>query len=480
MEPRQCFDQAEIFQVKRFLHHDAAVTTLLGEELAARFGLEAGPGSQAGLAGLAGLALKLNRGRQSPETFYLADDYSQELARVRAALRKTDARVAELAADRHQEVARRWGIDLTGLEFAIVDAASIGEPAEAARLLSIEPYDVGRVAVRVLPCGEQLELASQRQALAVAERTEETEVMTRLSALISTELPRLLQRADAVGRLDLAFARARLARDCALVRPRLRGTSSAWPWPADAITITGGRLPVIEALCGELGTTYTPLDLGLDGRPAVIFGSNMGGKTVALKTVAFLQLAAQSGLFVPAAAYTTVIVDAIVCVGEIGSLETTRGLSGFGREVSRLSDALAVPGRLLLLFDEFAHTTGSREAEALIGAVAERLAAEGRAQALFSTHFRGVPRSAAVRFLRMRGLRAGGAALLDGARPLAERIADINRHMDYTLVDDDGASRGSDALAIARALGLHPDLVRRATQLLDRSDPKEVPPWRAS
>lgn len=441
--PRTSLDTAEVFQVKKFLHHFASIAPLAGSALTERFDLACTS---------AALIAELNRGRQSPETFYLADEYSAPLAAVRAQLRDADAQLAALASARSAEVRARWGLDLVGRDFAIVERSSVADGTRASELLSVEPYDEARVVVRLLPSGEALALQSRREQLAEDERAAEASVLGLLSETIADELPSLLPYAAAVARFDLAFARARLARAERLVRPTL----------GDQIVIEAGRLPACERLCERFGTPYVPLDLTLDGRPVVIFGSNMGGKTIALKTVAFLQLAAQAGLFVPADRYVTRLFTAVVCVGEGATPVSTAGLSGFGREVQQLATALDDPGALLL-FDEFARTTGSIEAEALIGAVVERLAGRASGQSLFSTHFRGVARLSGVRFLRMWGLKStpGG-----GGRPISDGIADLNRHMDFTLTDDDGSSHGSDALVIARALGLDPALVDRASELL--------------
>jgi hypothetical protein len=87
----------------------------------------------------------------------------------------------------------------------------------------------------------------------------------------------------------------------------------------------------------------------------------------------------------------------------------------------------------------------------------------------------------------MRGLDKAGAeaSLLGGARgahgetpadaeagpsaPLAERLAGINMHMRYEVVDDDGSGTESDALAIASFLGLDRSIVERARAYVERN-----------
>lgn len=141
-----------------------------------------------------------------------------------------------------------------------------------------------------------------------------------------------------------------------------------------------------------------------------------------------------------------------------------QGLSGFGFEIQQFKRAWNDLGdATLALFDEFARTTHSQEAEALISAAIEAMAANPRVKALFATHFRGVRRLEGATYVRMKGLDRRHLDLSQAAgTELEERIRVIDRHMEYRLVPDDGASRVSDAIAVAALLGVDPGLARRA------------------
>ena len=450
LEARGAFDEVELFQLKKFLFNHAALLALLPGGLPARFGLEPLP---------AALLELLGRGRQGDETFHLADAYAPELGEVRRALRENDAAVRSLREAHEEAVRARLGFAFEGRPFLLVPRGRLGEPAAAADLLEFEPWDAAQLCVRPRPSAEALRFAEERSALLAREREVEARVLESVSAPLREALPLLLAQAEAVEAFDLALAGARLAREAGLTRPLLGD---------GPLRIEEGRHLPTEELCAAIGAPYTPLDAEFEPGPTVLFGSNMGGKTVVLKTLAFLQLAAQSGLFVPARRFETRLFETIHYVGEGSAPEEERGLSGFGFEIRRFAEAHAdFEGETLALFDEFARTTSSREAEALLSAILEELAARPRAVVLFSTHFRGVKRLPGVRYLRMGGLDRARLGLDAAAgEDLAARIRRIDALMRYSLEPDLPGERRSDAIAVARLLGLSPALARRAEELL--------------
>ena len=445
-EPQTSYDEVELFQAKKFLHNYKALLGLLDAETRYLFSLDYA--SEA-------FEVLMDRGRQSAESFYVADAYSDALAEVRAELRAADAALAEARAKRGAEIEAAFGFAFGARDFLLVPRERVADRERAERLLALEPYDETLVLVRPLRGAGEHAAAERREALLARERVAEEAVLETLSAALREELPRLRQYREAVTAFDLAFARARLAREAGLVRPVLG---------EGPLRVEGGRFVPCEELCEKLGVDYVPLDAAFDAGATVIFGSNMGGKTVVLKTLAFLQLCAQTGLFVPARRFETRVFRAFHYIGEGRSREEAQGLSGFGFEIRQLAEAWPDLERgALLLFDEFARTTSSREAEALISAILERLVAAEGSLALFSTHFRGVRRIPGVSYRRMRGLRREGLDFAEAAgAELAARIRLIDRRMDYRLAEDEGESRVSDAVAVAVLLGLEPAVAARA------------------
>lgn len=445
-EARPVYDEVEIFQFKKFLHNYRSIGELLSPAVRAAFGFDYASESFERL---------LDTGRQSAESFYVADEFSEDLAVVRRELRQVAAALTATRERRAAEIQARWDIAFGTRDFVLLARERLGDPRAAAELLLVEPYDETLYSLRPLRSAEELVLLERQAGLLSRERSCEEAVLEHLSHAARMELPRFLAYREAVRAFDLALARARLARECGLVRPVLAG---------DGIRVTQGRFLPCEAACRSLGTPYTPLDGLFHHGVTVVFGSNMGGKTIVLKTLAFLQLCAQTGLFVPAAAFETRVFRHFHYLGEGCVREEAQGLSGFGFEIRQLTRAWGTFGEpTLALFDEFARTTSSHEAEAILSAVIETLAGTPGLLALFSTHFRGVARLPGVSYLRMKGLDHAGLDLngADGAS-LDERIRLINRHMDHRLVPDEGTRAVSDAIAVAALLGMDGRTAERA------------------
>ena len=117
----------------------------------------------------------------------------------------------------------------------------------------------------------------------------------------------ILAAAEALARLDVAAALAEWAADAGAVRPII-DTSLVFE-------AKGARHPVVEAAVRRAGEAFTPNDCVLDGegaagaRLSIVTGPNMAGKSTFLRQNALLIILAQSGSFVPAAAFRLGVVD---------------------------------------------------------------------------------------------------------------------------------------------------------------------------
>ena len=170
-----------------------------------------------------------------------------------------------------------------------------------------------------------------------------------------------------VGELDALEAPHRLAREIDAHLPVLA--------PPGRLRLVAARHPLLdprlarrrERVLGAAGHegAVEPLavELTAERRALVITGPNAGGKTVALKTLGLLALAAQAGLPIPAGAESEVpfsLSNLVATVGDEQDLLADR--STFSGRLSRLAEAYRAAGpHSLALLDELGFGTDPEE-----------------------------------------------------------------------------------------------------------------------
>jgi DNA mismatch repair protein MutS2 len=408
------------------------------------------------------LQMALGPGRSAGGGFYLADAFDPELANARAEANASQTAYDVARSGLLERIARYVGAEsVRDGEFVLMRDHAFGPlPRE---------IHVVRESPAYLLCDVSLDaaaldaLAARDTAIArVAEREES--VRARLSQAVAAAGSSLAFACEALGDFDLLAARAQFAQRHRCIVPEIADA-------APVAFVDARFLPLEEAL-ERHGRRYAPISLELEG-VGVVTGPNMGGKTAALRTLGFLAACASLGVPVPAASARLPLFDEIAWLGIAARAVDDDGLlSSFGSEVVALRDFLSRElERPLVLIDEFARTTSPREGRALLVAVLETLYERG-ALALAATHLANVAPAGAAHFaiggLHALPPRAGAPLELEAA---LRRIA---RAMDYSVqrVASDTAPP-ADAIALADALGLDPNLIARALGEIHRSSTAE-------
>lgn len=195
-----------------------------------------------------------------------------------------------------------------------------------------------------------------------------------------------------------------------------------------------------------------PIDirLGSDFDILVITGSNTGGKTVALKTVALLVLMAQSGMHIPAQRGATMPVfrDVLIDIGDEQSLE--QSLSTFGAHVKRIRFILSKADReSLVLLDELGSGTDPDEGGAMGQAILDELLEVG-CLAMVTTHL------SVLKAYAFNHERVDNASVEFDTRTMSPTY--------HLLIGTPGESH---AIAVAKRLGLGKRVVAAARRHLD-------------
>lgn len=232
--------------------------------------------------------------------------------------------------------------------------------------------------------------------------------------------------------MDMVFSKAQLAREYKATKPELNEDG--------VIDIRAGRHPLIDQ------KKVVPVSLALkkDEKMLLITGPNTGGKTVTLKLVGLFTLMAMSGLFIPAKSANLSIFDGVYSdIGDEQSIE--QSLSTFSSHIKNTIGILdVITDKSLVLFDELGAGTDPGEGAALAVSIAEYLLRVG-AKSFITSHFNDLKEFSLV----TKGVVA------------ASMEFDSNTFCPtYKLVM--GAIGSSNALAIAKKLGLSDEIIENA------------------
>ncbi len=378
----RCAEVSDIFLLKKFLSHSKAVFNLLPAKLKKNLKIKWASDK------LLSLLMKGGKG----ETFYISDSYSPELKKVRSEILKTADELAKIRKTKLKETAL-LGLDFHLKDFLIIGAAS-GDKYYKNKSLFIDAYDSENIIIKPVFGERFLKLSAEKELLNRTEKSIEKEIIKSIASAAKKDLKALVLYATLLEKTDILIAKARLSGKFDMVRPTLTKSGG--------IIFKNAKFIPLKSKLKQMRLKYTPLSASFPKRINSIRGSNMGGKTVLLKTAAFFQILAQMGFFVPAEYYQTQVFKKISFAGNLSD-ENSGGLSGFGLETLGFMDSDDLTQKSLIFMDEFAKTTNSGEATALLSAIIETFSKNPNAFMFISTHFSDLPENKNAALLKMKG-----------------------------------------------------------------------------
>ena len=258
-------------------------------------------------------------------------------------------------------------------------------------------------------------------------------ILAELSSKVSFCSDALRYNAENICEVDNFFARAAYSFTEKCVKPVLNDKGYA--------NVIRGRHPLIR----KDKVVPVSVSLGKDYRYMLVTGPNTGGKTVTLKLLGLFSVMAASGIFVPAAEGTELSVfDGIFCdIGDEQSIE--QNLSTFSSHIKNVIEIIGgLSGKSLVLLDELGAGTDPEEGSALALAIIEKLIASGSC-GIVTTHYSKLKEFA------------------------TENPNIVNASMEFDAVTlkplyklNIGVPGSSNALEIAKTLGLPEDIIDRA------------------
>jgi len=208
----------------------------------------------------------------------------------------------------------------------------------------------------------------------------------------------------------------------------------------------------VKELLEAKNKKYTPISINLNVGTTMITGANMGGKSVALKTIAENVLLFQMGFFVFAKYASIPLLDFIFFVSD-DMQDISKGLSTFGlKEIN----SYVKNGTGLIVFDEFARGTNPKEGQKFVKALAKYLN-DKSSISIITTHFDSVVENN-MKHYQVVGLKNLDFEKLKTKLQVNNSLETIQDNMDFTLEESTDTEVPKDALNIAKLIGLDDEI----------------------
>ncbi len=447
---REDFDAVDILLIKKLLIHYEAIAQTLPSNIKDLIDIDFKSSS---------LLITLSPNNDKSETFYLSSSFSDDLRKIRSNIVEQDRIISELKKTIYHNIKNNLNLDFTDHDFLLVNNSKT-QLFESC-LIQTEIYDSLMMMVKPAFPSEYINALLIKEDLLNKEAEEEKQVLFQISGLIQIEKQQINKYINHIEWIDTNLAKARLAVQLHLNKPHLGKNQS--------INVLHGRWLSLEDEHSKSALKYTPLTADFNSNTILLSGSNMGGKTVLLKTLTFLQLLAQYGFYVPALTFKSQVFKTIHILSNSHKSET-KGLSLFGEEIYHLNKVLSCkdePG--LFIVDELAQKTNATEAKAILYAVLKHLSETTQLTSFCSTHFIDVPNIKGVLKNRMKGLDYNNLKKFythTTSTNINEKIKVINTFMQYEVEKDNGSPASFDALTIANLLGLDKHILNEANRYL--------------
>ena len=266
----------------------------------------------------------------------------------------------------------------------------------------------------------------------------EDEIRAELSSKLKPYSEAMTSALNALADVDINIAKSLQMKELGLCFPTISSDNIS--------TYKGIFHPEVKSILEKDKREYQKVDIDFGLKPLIIMGSNMGGKTIVLKTLAMCQYLLQFGFGIPATSADMMIYDEIFCL-TTDDQSINKGLSSFAAEMKNIDAVIKASKqnkKILALIDEPARTTNPTEGTALVSSLV-KLLQDREMSLVIVTHYN-------IKTYNNKCLRVKG--LIDGK-------------MNYELVETHEGEVPHEALNIAETLGIDSQWIEMAKEFYE-------------
>lgn len=294
-------------------------------------------------------------------------------------------------------------------------------------------------------------LKDERLSILVDEEREEFKIRKNLSKAIKNFAPNFIENIEKVAELDFILGKVKFSNEYGGVRPEISKEKK------EIKLVEAINIEVKEFLANKR-KKYTPISVEISTGTTIITGANMGGKSVALKTIAENILLFHMGFFVFASAAKISLLDFLFFVSD-DMQDISKGLSTFGAEIIKLKEVnkYLQNGSGLIIFDEFARGTNPKEGQKFVRALAKYLNTKD-SLSIITTHFDAVI-TKGMKHYQVVGLKKINFDELKNKIIASNSSMElIQENMDFSLEESESTEVPKDAYNIAKLIGLDDEI----------------------
>jgi len=392
---------------------------------------------------------------QSDDIFAVSNSYSKKLSSIRLNIKTLQEKINSLKREFLSSLAEEFGFSkrIYSDEFTLFEKSENLNRICSSDIFTLIEKKNGFFKFRINYPSEIIQYFSKIDKLLLDHKKEENKVLKRLSIKISEYKEKILQDFEKLIKWERLFSLAYMYLNFNMKQPSISIKS---------IKIRNGRYIPLEKFLMNNNMDYVPIDIIINHHSNLITGSNMGGKTQALKCIGFLQALFQLGMFVPADSFSSYLFDDIhFCSSE--EFEQSKGLSSFGAEIDFLIKNMNRKKRALFLIDEFSRTTNIHEGIALNKALFMTFL-DLPSTLILTGHFKLNLKKGG--FFKVGGLKKDIKSLPNSSYNMEERLKLLHSKMDYRLYMDKSNEITEEALRVAEIMGFDQDIIELARSLM--------------